>query len=434
MIKYRIGQVLGAGLLIAAQSSWSLEIDAGQGWKATIRGFVAARADFDRNDLGGSEPLFPPPDGTPQSQRGAMRFATNQSQLGFGFQGPAVDGVLNRAYVEIDFLDESASTPNRANTASPRLRHAYWEMSWDASKQSLLVGQTNVLFGDRLPDLPYDNLNLGLGALFGRESQIRYIVSAPLSGESALSFGASVNAPNSGLFNQGTDTSERTSTPYVHARVAYSSTALGGADYFGFEKGGTVPAEVALSTFYGRERVGRLGGGGGGEDSIAAYGVALSGVLPIVGIRDGQRAGALSLMGQVWTGSNMDAYFGGNGQGIYESAVGTLGGIRSRGGFVTLKYFLTEDLNVTAVTSYERNDLGDLVDSGQSFRLVSGLFSSATFGAPGVRDAASTNIMFWYQPRRDLYTGIGWDHRDVSYNSGADGSNDRLTAALFYNF
>ena len=304
-----------AALVLAGmvwQPASAVEFETASGWKSTIRGFVAVRADYDERDLGGSEPLFPPREGSAQGENSALYFSANQSQIGFGLQAPKTDAFTNRAYIEFDFLNENSG---RTNTASPRLRHAFWEMGWDDGRQSLLVGQTNVLFGYLLPDYTFDNLNLALGSLFGREPQIRYTLVSPTSSGARMVYAASINSPNSGLFNQLTGTAERTATPYIHGKIAFNTDALGGADYFGFEKGAPIPAEIALSGFVGRERVQRLAGTGT-EEVVDAYGIALSGVLPIIGIRNNQKAGSLSLQGQLWFGSNFDAYFGGNGQGI----------------------------------------------------------------------------------------------------------------------
>jgi hypothetical protein len=424
-----------AALFVGATTSpmaSAVEFETASGWKTTLRGFVAARMDHDERDLGGSEPLFPPPEGSAQGENSALYFSANQSQIGFGLEAPKTDAFTNRAYIEFDFLNPNAG---RTNTASPRLRHAFWEMGWDDGRQSLLVGQTNVLFGDRLPDLPYDNLNLALGSLFGREPQIRYTLVSPTKSGSRMVYAASINSPNSGLFNQLTGTAERTATPYVHAKIAFNTDALGGADYFGFEKGGPIPAEIALSGFVGRERVQRIAGTGT-EEVVDASGIALSGVLPIIGIRNNQKAGSLSLQGQVWFGSNFDAYFGGNGQGIYETSTGVVGAVEGQGAFVSAKYYFTEALNINAIFGFEENNLDDLTGSGQAFRIASGLFAGNTFGAPGVAEAENVNIMFWYKPftSQSLYTGAGWDYRDATYNDGTSGDNNRFTLAMFYNF
>ncbi len=424
-----------AALVLAGmvwQPASAVEFETDSGWKTTIRGFVSARTDYDERDLGGSEPLFPPREGSAQGENSALYFSVNQTQIGFGLQAPKTDAFTNRAYIEFDFLNENSG---RTNTASPRLRHAFWELGWEDGRQSLLVGQTNVLFGYLLADYTFDNLNLALGSLFGREPQIRYTLVSPTGGGARMTYAASINTPNSGLFNQLTGTAERTATPYVHVKIAYSNDALGGAEYFGFEKGGPIPAEIAISGFVGRERVQRLAGTGT-EEVVDAYGIALSGVLPIIGIRNNQKAGALSLMGQVWFGSNFDSYFGGNGQGIFETSTGVVDGIEATGAFVSAKYFFTERLNVNAIYGFEENNLDDLTSSGQAFRIASGLFAGNTFGAPGVAQAQSANIMFWYKPftSQSLYTGAGWDYRDADYNDGTTGDNNRLTLALFYNF
>lgn len=417
------------GLWVTQASA--VDFAVGDGWGLTVRGFVNARADRDQRDLGDSEPLFPAPNSSVQADHSAYRMTPNMTQLGFGLKAPKTEGIANSGYVEFDFLDESASAPNRSNTASPRLRHAYWEASWGEG-HSLLIGQTNVLFGERLPDLMFDNLSLALGSLFGRESQIRYTYNMPIVAGSNMVFSASINAPNSGLFNQGTQTAERSGKPFVHGKIAYQTEALGKAAYFEFERGGDVPAEIALTGFLGRERVTRQIGSG--EKSIGASGVALSGVLPIIGIRDGKRAGALSITAQAWYVSNGDSYFGGNGQGIYETSAGKIAAIEGKGFFVTGKYFFTEQLSLTTQYSYEKNDLNDLVKAGTSFRIASGIFTGNAFGAPGVRHAQTVNATLWFKPFRQVSAGLGYDYRDVDYNNGQTGRNNRVSGTLFYNF
>ncbi len=77
-----------------------------------------------------------------------------------------------------------------------------------------------------------------------------------------------------------------------------------------------------------------------------AWGIAMNGVLPIVGIRNGHRAGTVSIEGQVWLGEQVDGYFGGSGQGVYETIDGRVAGIKARGGFVEGKYFFTSKWNI----------------------------------------------------------------------------------------
>jgi hypothetical protein len=419
--------LLGA-ISFAAAPAGAVEFETDSGWKMQIRGFVSADVDYDERDMGGSEPLFPPRKDSAAADRSTLRFSSNQTQIGFGIEAPAANGLSNRAYIEFDFLN--ASVPERSVTANPRLRHAYWSLGWDDRESSLLIGQTNVLFGDLLPDLTFDNLNLALGSLFGRETQIRYTRVNPLSTDSDWNFAVSLNSPNSGFFNEATGTAERTSAPFVHGRIAYRTNARGRADYFGFQ-GGSLPMEFALSGFFGQEEVDRTGGG---TATVDAWGLAISGVVPLVGIRDGQRAGALSIMGQAWIGQNMDSYFGGNGQGIYETAAGDVDGIEGRGFFVGGKYFFSDRVWINAIYSYEENDLDDLVRAGTPFRIASGLFSDAVFAAPGVGDAENVNLTLWFNPLNALYTGIGWDYRKASYNDGVDGDNNRINLSLFYNF
>ena len=421
------------GMLLAIAPASAVDFEVKEGWIATLRGFVAVRADYDQNNMGGSEPLFPPRDGSAQDGDHTFRFSASQTQLGFGLKGPSKNGLTNRGYIEIDFLNERISgLDDRGNTTSPRLRHAYFELGWNDGKSALTVGQTNVLFGDTLPDLTFDNLNLALGSLFGRESQVRYTHKQTLKSGSDITYGISINAPNSGLFNEATDTAERTGRPFIHGKIAYHTDAWGKVDYFGFERGAPVPAEFALSSFIGQERIDRTAPGTSGKEDVNAFGIAASFHLPIIGIRDDQRKGAISVTGQAWYGENMDSYFGGNGQGVFETVDGKVDGIKTKGFFVGGKYFLTDHMWLNAIYSYEKNDL--LKDAGNQFRIASGLFRDSTFGKPGVEKAQTINLTWWYEPIPALYVGLGWDYRKATYNDGVKGDNNRLSASMFYNF
>lgn len=379
--------------------------------------------------MGSSEPLLPPPD----NKHKTLRFSANQSQLGFGLQAPTIGGWKNQAYVEVDFLSETMfGGVDRLTERRLRMRQAFWRIEWNDERDILLAGQTYVLFGDLLPNITFDNLSLTLGSLVGREPQLRYTHQHPLSCDSDVTFGVSINAPNSGLFNENTDTAERSGFPFIHAKIAYHYEGWGHVAYFTFENLAPRPLEIAVSGFVGQEVVDSLEC----EDKsrVGAEGVAFSAIIPIIGIYDNQRSGALGLMAQAWIGKNIDSYFGGNGQGIYETITGKVDGIIGRGFFIGINYFLTQNIWIDAIYSYEKNNLSNLAKEGIPFRIVSGLFEGLDFGRPGVSHAKDCYFAIWYNPLKNLYTGLVWDYREAKYNTGQNGTNNRLNFSLFYNF
>ena len=224
-------------------------------------------------------PCFP----APIPLRNTLRASANQTQLGFGLEAPPSNGWKNRVYVEIDFLSSAAPGADRVFNRAPRMRQAWWWLGWNEDRDALQVGQTYVLFADLLPNLTYDNLALTLGSLTSREPQVRYQHNQPLSDSSALTFGVSVNAPNSGLYGENTGTAERSDLPSVHGKLAYSYTGWGGVSYFGFEDMVPSPLVIAVSGFVGAERAERLAGD---TSRVVADGVAVNAIVPIVGIRE----------------------------------------------------------------------------------------------------------------------------------------------------
>jgi len=401
--------------------------DTTEGYKFLVRGFVALQIDGDQHDMGGSQPFFPPPVPLP----GTLRFSANQTQLGFGLEAPPVNQWTNRVYVELDFLSAPPAGADRLNTREPRMRQALWLLGWNEDRSTLLVGQAPVLFGDLVTNLTWDNVSLALGALAGKEPQIRYTHLQRRSENSALIFAGSVNAPNSGLFNENTDTAERSGLPSVQGKLAYYTTSRGTVSYFGFEDVQPSPLEIAVSGFVGAERAEPLT-----RDAltVVADGVAVSAIVPIIGISNNRRAGAVGIIAQSWLGKNIDGYFGGNGQGIYETAAGRVDGVVGRGFFVGANAFVSQNIWLSAFYSYERNNLPDLVNAGIPFRIASGAFSSSTFGSPGVGNGRDGYVAVWFNPLPSLYTGVGWDYRQASYNDGDIGRNNRFNLSVFYNF
>jgi len=398
------------------------------GFKFLVRGFVNTRIDHDQHNMGGSEPLFPPP----VPLRSTLRFSANQTQLGFGVEAPPSGGLKNRGYFEIDFLGGAVEGEDRVFNRSPRMRQAYWWLGWNQERDALVVGQYYVLYADLLAPLPYDNLALTIGALTSREPQVRYMHVKPLTDSSALTFGVSVNAPNSGLYAENTGTAERSELPSVHAKLAYTYAGWGGVSYFGFEDLQPIPFVIALSGFAGAEMAERVSGD---SSRIGAEGVAVNAVIPIVGLRENKRrTGAVGLIAQGWIGRNIDAYFGGNGQGIYETNDGRVKGITARGFFAGGNVFVSQNVWLGAFYSYEKNDLSDLVNAGIPFRITSGLFSGPTFGKPGLGQGRDINVTLWFNLLTSLYTGATWDYRQANYNDGNNGTNNRISLSLFYNF
>jgi hypothetical protein len=402
--------------------------DTTEGYKLLVRGFIAMQIDHDQHDMGDSQPLFPPRVPLPST----LRFTANQTQLGFGLEAPPTNGWTNRVYVELDFLSTPPVGADRLTTREPRMRQAFWMLGWSEDRNTLLVGQAPVLYGYLDPNITWDNLSLTLGALAGREPQVRYTHLQPRSDTSALIFAASVDAPNSGLLSENTGSAERSRLPSVQAKLAYDNANRGTVNYFGFEDVQPSPMEIAVSGFLGAEKPELLTRE---ARRIVADGVAVSAIVPIVGIRDNKRrAGAVGVIAQGWIGKNIDAYFGGNGQGIYETAAGRVDGVVGRGFFAGANAFVSQNIWLSAFYSYEKNNLPDLVDAGIPFRIASGAFRSSTFDSPGVGHGRDGYAAIWFNPLPSLYTSVGWDYRQASYNDGPTGRNNRFNLSVFYNF
>ena len=354
-----------------------------------------------------------------------LSFTADQTQISLSMQLPPNATYSTDAYAEFDPLGGSISGPTEdiVGTA-PRLRQAYWRFRWNGGGDAIMVGQADALFGDLDAGQTLDSLPLALGAVFGREPQVRYTHVARFDAATQLTYAVSLNAPNAGLFDESMGATHVTHVPFVHAKIGYQSDRSPRPGSSAAEGRSAVPAQLSVSGFIGRRRTPTMFGAG---TDVTAWGAALGGVLPIARGHGSEAVPSAVLRAQAWLGQQLDGYFGGNGQGVYETAAGHVGGIRAHGGFVEASWILSPTVNVSAGYSIDRNDLDKLVRHGVTFVIDSGLFGGGTPGAPGLNQGRNANTALWYQPFKRAFVGLVWDYRMVNYNSGALGASNRVS-------
>jgi len=351
-------------------------------------------------------------------EESGIRFTADQTQIGFAMQWPPNATFSTDAYTEVDYLKGTTNGPTDEIVGdAPRLRLAYGRVRWNGGNDELVFGQTYTLFADLYPGQTFDGPSLALGAIAGREPQVQYTHATALDAGRRLTYAVSVNAPSLGVFSESTGVAQAASVPFLHAKIGYQGDR-------GMQQHPGTPTQISVSGFFGRERILTLPGA---TRDVNAWGAAIGGVLPIASWRNGDGADSAVLEGQVWVGQQVDGYFGGNGQGVYETTSGHVRGIRARGGFVEGKYFFSQRLNFDALYSIDRNDLDKLVQHGTAFVIDSGLFSGTNPGAPGLNKGQNANTALAYNPFGLCYVGLVWSYRKVNFNSGAVGVNNRLT-------
>jgi hypothetical protein len=147
--KFMLRSGAAVGVLIAAMSAapaaWAdTTTDVGPA-TVTLGGFSAMETLYrSRNegaDIGSTFSGIPFPN-TPTAHTSELRFSARQSRLSVLAQGNADSDTHLAFYGEFDFMaGPGSANSNESNSYSPRIRHMYGTIDWDAEGVQLLAGQ-----------------------------------------------------------------------------------------------------------------------------------------------------------------------------------------------------------------------------------------------------------------------------------------------------
>jgi len=243
-----------------------------------------------------------------------FNLTANQSRFGVKITGPDDDLVRTSGLVEGDFYGSYADE----NKAKIQLRHAYLKLDWPQDKFSILAGQTSDTMSPLFPDTLNYTVLWDAGNIGYRRPQIRLTKGFPVGSDDELQLEGAV-ARTIGRSNtlSPTVTSESGEDAGYPTFQGRASVTL---PWVGFK-----PMTVGLSGHCGREE----------------YDVALSGTnkkfeswsvnLDFTGPINKW----LSVKGELFTGVNLNTYFGGIGQGVYiNTGTGVYNEIAAKGGWL----------------------------------------------------------------------------------------------------
>lgn len=251
---------------------------------------------------------------TPADGRaGTFASALRQTRLGLAFDGPTIGGARTSGVVAMDFFGGVPGFQTGQGMALPRLLVAYARV--DGDRTALKVGQDHMVLAPRDPS---SLAAFAFPALF--RSGNLYLRAPQITAErqltSSVRLAGGLMTPNAGdlpelyRFVPPALAGERSRMPAFQARLAYARGTTGGYPH----------AEVGVSGHYGRERRGALQS----ESWAAAVDLA-------------SRRDWFGVAGEVFSGSNIDAF--GGGMGLDGRAVG---------GWAELQFFPTDRLRFNA--------------------------------------------------------------------------------------
>ncbi|MDA3799352.1 MAG: hypothetical protein PF692_09755 [Kiritimatiellae bacterium] len=273
-----------------------------------------------------------------------FNMTARETRLGLKIGGPTVyDGKLS-GRLEIDFYGRSDSE----NGYHPRLRLGY--IDWAFENWSMRFGQDWETFITVAPKTVNFDTMADKGALGLRRAQARLTKNFNLSETSSIfvkAAAATTIAPDAD--QDGQVDGKDSGVPTFQYNLGYMGKIL-------TEK----KSRMSVSGHYGTETYhyeGRVD-----SKNVDTWSVIGSLYMPVVD--------CVTLAGTIWTGSNLDTYFGGIGQGI--NSIDDEG-IGASGGWVQLMYFPTEKLNLNLIYGIDDPDNEDINEGMRSKNTVIGV-------------------------------------------------------------
>ncbi len=358
------------------------------GFSIKSYGYIKLDASYnDSRTVSGNYVLYVPSEGTVKNDN-TFNITARQSRLGLDIGAPQYKGWVTKAKVEADFYGDGPVA--HENKAELMLRHAFLETA--KGGLSFLAGQT----WDVISPLNPNSLSYVPGFTSGntgyRRPQIRVSYNNTFDDVTGIltQFALSRTTGTTGedLDAGGQNDGDDAGFPTIQARVALTTKGLAGKKNV-----------IGISGHYGQEEVEWTIGDKTDYDSWSGN---IDFVIPL--------SERFTLSGEVFTGKNLDDYFGGILQGINTT---TRNEISSYGMWSQISFIFNKKWQYTAGFSFDNPDTDDLNN--------------------GARDKNSfyfVNAMFKVLPM--LTIGIEYDYYKTEYKGMADGTVNRLqTSAIF---
>ncbi|MBV5303738.1 MAG: hypothetical protein JZU70_06015 [Chlorobium sp.] len=240
------------------------------------------------------------------------------TRLGLNLSGPDTEKIKLTGNIEFDFL--GGGTENNMN---PRMRHAYLKAFWPASDVSIIAGQTWDIISSLIPFVDDPALMWDAGNIGTRHPQVRVTKGFWAGEKGRIEVAAAVSRtigekntwpdPVNKVYN--VDPGKDAAMPTIQGRVAYSVPLLVKKQ----------PATIGISGHYGQEEWDT--DNAGNHTTLDSWSCNLELTMPI--------CPKITVAGEYFSGSNLDDYYGGIGQGVN---ISTVKEIRASGGWAALRF------------------------------------------------------------------------------------------------
>jgi len=321
-------------------------------------------------------------------------FTARQTRFGLKLAGPSTENWKTTGRLELDFYNTRPG--DSKNSYTPRMRLAWMDLAND-SGLSFRVGQDWETFIAVIPRIVNFSYLADAGALGLRRPQARVSQVLQIADDTKLTLKLAVaQTIGQDLDGGGQDDGADAELPTVQWNVGLSQKLWA-------EKS----ARIAFSGHYGVETMDHSVSNKVVDidsDDYDTWSTQGSIYLPLTK--------CLALQGTVWTGENLDTYYGGIGQGV-NMVKDTA--IAAQGGWAQLLYDPTDKLAFAAGYSMDDPDDDDLNPKQRSKNeniLVNGA----------------------YKINKAVTVSAEYSHMITDYLEGEDATNDRIQLAMQYNF
>lgn len=379
---------------IIAQGLEIFSADAPQPVTLKTYGYVKLDAAYDSNRTTAGDLSFYTLPEVAGEKDNELSFTAKESRIGLELSGPDFPGIKTTGKFESDFYGGGTS-----NAPNPRLRLAYLDLGFE-NGFSIRSGQDWDLFNVVLPKT-LDAAVLGdAGYLYSRRPQIRIGQDVKIGDSKLLSRLAITRTIGQDVDAGGVDDGSDEGTPTVETNLGFeipllttkaSKINIGG--HFGTETLDTVTTTNGVSKITGNDTT-----------DYDSWSVVTSFFIPF--------SNYFALQGGGFAGENLDAYFGGIGQGINKKLEKE---ISAKGGWIEGVVDITSDLNVNAGYGIDKPDNEDLNKNDRSKNTR--LFTNAFYKITSV-----------------VTTGFEYSHIATSYKEASKSTDDRFQVSTIYRF
>lgn len=362
-----------------------------------VYGYVKLDASYDTQRTSAGDLMFyvlPEKDGKDNE----FNMTAKETRLGLNIRVPEAGNAVITGKIETDFYGSSSH-----NSPNPRLRLGYVDIAF--GNTSIRAGQDWETFISVIPRVVNFSYLADTGALGLRRPQVRLTQILDIAEQTKLvAKVAAARSIGQDIDGGGQDDGSAAGFPTIQGNLLLETPILVNQ----------TPARLGVSGHWGQERVAAYTSGDttSDEKDYDSWSVIGNLILPLCHRQTSRGIMSAAIQGTIWTGENLDTYYGGIGQGVNAAEEQ---GIRASGGWAQLVLNPMDKVNL---------NVGYGIDDPKDTDLSKGNRSrnSSIFTSVFVNVLPQVTVAFEYA------------HMKTEYKDSDNGVNDRFQGAVLYKF